>query len=718
MDLSTLTDAELDAMIAAQSGGTIAAAPTAQPAPQLESNWINTIAGTTAKAGQGIFGGFLDEMAAGATAPLDVLGGLLSGNQISLSDAYSQNLAQNRAALAAFGEQAPVLSTVAEIGGAIASPINKLGMATKTAGALPTLGQLIKAGAAQGAVYGAGSAEGNDAIIGEALKGATLGGGAAGALGAVGKIASYAGKTAKGLAESGKNKLYGLQYSDIKQSLEHAPIGKFGDDGLVQVQKSLDSLIEKGRIIPGEAVETKLTLGAVSKELADEAKQLFKIADDVQPSTINHNWANTKKYILKEVSEGDKEKAEAIFEAYAKPIEQKKVFLSELDKERSLMQGKGAKALGEMGGDEIAGNIYKNIGLDLKQTINEELAKPIYKTALGKQGQEALRRIRKEQEEIFTIMPAINKAVAREKTGGNLWDKAKAIGFTSGGYGVPMGLAVMGGVPALPAAAVGYGVGSYLNSTPGQQALLGLLQRAAPALSSTGAGLQGAALPASRALAAMLTGNEVAPEQMESASAEIDLSQLSDAELDAMIAAATPADTALPTAEAEGFERTSFVPQEMPEMTLTSDRGIDFIKQHEGLRLTAYDDGTGTQTIGYGHTKDVPKSITKEEAEAKLVQDIEEHEQAVKEAVKVPLTQEQFDALTSFTFNLGAGALKRSTLLKKLNAGDYEGAADEFLKWNKARIKGKLSPMRGLTKRRQAERELFLSGLGKDLITV
>ena len=153
-------------------------------------------------------------------------------------------------------------------------------------------------------------------------------------------------------------------------------------------------------------------------------------------------------------------------------------------------------------------------------------------------------------------------------------------------------------------------------------------------------------------------------------------------------------------------------------MTLTSDSGIDFIKQHEGLRLTAYDDGTGKQTIGYGHTKDVPKSITKEEAEEKLVQDIESHEQAVKEAVKVPLTQEQFDALTSFTFNLGAGALKRSSLVKKLNAGDYEGAADEFLKWDKARIKGKLQPLRGLTKRRQAERELFLSGLGKDLISI
>jgi lysozyme len=194
---------------------------------------------------------------------------------------------------------------------------------------------------------------------------------------------------------------------------------------------------------------------------------------------------------------------------------------------------------------------------------------------------------------------------------------------------------------------------------------------------------------------------------------QVDLESLSEAELDQIIAASgvEAADTALPTTETESFQPTSFIPEEMPEMTLTSDRGIDFIKQHEGLRLAAYDDGTGKKTIGYGHTKDVPDKITKEEAEAKLIADIEEHESAVKEAVKVPLTQEQFDALTSFTFNLGAGAFKRSTLLKKINEGDLKGAADEFLKWDKARVKGKLVPMRGLTKRRQAERELFLEGL-------
>ncbi|MNQ87056.1 Lysozyme RrrD [compost metagenome] len=82
-----------------------------------------------------------------------------------------------------------------------------------------------------------------------------------------------------------------------------------------------------------------------------------------------------------------------------------------------------------------------------------------------------------------------------------------------------------------------------------------------------------------------------------------------------------------------------------------------------------------------------------------------QYEKGVEQSVVVLFTQEQFDALVSFTYNLGINALKGSTLLRKLNSGDYEGAADEFLKWNKAG--GKI--LSGLTRRREAERMLFLS---------
>jgi lysozyme len=142
-------------------------------------------------------------------------------------------------------------------------------------------------------------------------------------------------------------------------------------------------------------------------------------------------------------------------------------------------------------------------------------------------------------------------------------------------------------------------------------------------------------------------------------------------------------------------------------MMQTSEKGLDLIRKYEGLRLAAYVCPGGKLTIGYGHTgPDVTpgKKINAEQANALLVKDVQRFESAVESLVTVPMTQGMFDALISFSFNLGAGSLKSSTLLKKLNADDLDGAADEFLKWNKA--KGKV--LAGLTARRESERELFL----------
>lgn len=147
----------------------------------------------------------------------------------------------------------------------------------------------------------------------------------------------------------------------------------------------------------------------------------------------------------------------------------------------------------------------------------------------------------------------------------------------------------------------------------------------------------------------------------------------------------------------------------------TSDRGIALLKEHEGLRLEAYPDagyGWARATIGYGHTSQAgPPAVTKgmkitaAGAEEILRSDLAAFETAVLSAVHVPLNQNQFDALVSFTFNLGPGHLRSSTLLKRLNFGDYAGAADEFLKWNKSN--GKV--LTGLVRRREAERTLFLT---------
>lgn len=131
------------------------------------------------------------------------------------------------------------------------------------------------------------------------------------------------------------------------------------------------------------------------------------------------------------------------------------------------------------------------------------------------------------------------------------------------------------------------------------------------------------------------------------------------------------------------------------------------IKSFEGLELEAYLCPANVWTIGYGHTKGVKEGdkITKEQAEKLLEEDLAFFRNGVKRLVKVALNKNQFGALVSFAYNLGLGSLESSTLLKMLNAKDYQGAADQFLRWNKS--KGKV--LTGLVRRREAERAVFLT---------
>lgn len=153
----------------------------------------------------------------------------------------------------------------------------------------------------------------------------------------------------------------------------------------------------------------------------------------------------------------------------------------------------------------------------------------------------------------------------------------------------------------------------------------------------------------------------------------------------------------------------------------TSQNGIKLIKNCEGLRLKAYRCQANKLTIGYGHTNNVRPDdiITVEEAEKLFTIDLTEKESIVNKLVKVPLKQGQFDALVSFVYN--GCDLASSTLLKKLNAKDYAGASNEFLRWDKVEkiINGKVVKdenghivyieSEGLKARRQKEKSLFLS---------
>ncbi|WP_314421562.1 lysozyme [Pseudescherichia vulneris] len=145
----------------------------------------------------------------------------------------------------------------------------------------------------------------------------------------------------------------------------------------------------------------------------------------------------------------------------------------------------------------------------------------------------------------------------------------------------------------------------------------------------------------------------------------------------------------------------------------TGERGLQLITTFEGLKLKRYRDSVEKWTIGYGHLilpAEEKKliTITTGEAKALLIKDLRRTEAGVHKYLKKEVTQNQFDALISLAFNIGVGNLQKSTLLRRINQGDIKGAAQQFLVWNKA---GK-QVLPGLTRRREAERKLFLSDKG------
>ena len=144
-----------------------------------------------------------------------------------------------------------------------------------------------------------------------------------------------------------------------------------------------------------------------------------------------------------------------------------------------------------------------------------------------------------------------------------------------------------------------------------------------------------------------------------------------------------------------------------------SKEGLALIKKFEGCKLESYKCAAGVWTIGYGSTKGIKEgmSISQEEADNLLLEDVAVFEDNVLDAVTMPLSQHQFDALVSWTFNLGGANLKASTMLKKLNAGEYEEVPAQMKRWNKAG--GKV--LQGLIRRREAEALLFE---GKEWINI
>lgn len=147
-----------------------------------------------------------------------------------------------------------------------------------------------------------------------------------------------------------------------------------------------------------------------------------------------------------------------------------------------------------------------------------------------------------------------------------------------------------------------------------------------------------------------------------------------------------------------------------------SQQGVELVKKFEGLHklkedglVHSYRCPAGVWSLGYGFTKGVRSGtkMTVQECEDRLLEELNEFGAQVRRVVDVPLTQSQFDAIVSLTFNIGIGNLKSSTLLRKLNAGDYAAVPAQMMRWNKARVDGKLTPLKGLTRRRAAEAAVF-----------
>lgn len=183
----------------------------------------------------------------------------------------------------------------------------------------------------------------------------------------------------------------------------------------------------------------------------------------------------------------------------------------------------------------------------------------------------------------------------------------------------------------------------------------------------------------------------------------------------------TPQNTSHPSDLYQNLDRLKFSNYSRQTIDIVATRSavspktIELVKQFEGFRSRAYIDTSGYAVIGYGQSRingrrvRMGQYITQAQAEAALEQELAHIQKTVLAHVKVELNQYQLGALTSLVYNSGVRVLKKSTLIRKLNAGDYAAASREFVRWNKANRGGRLVVFPGLTRRRLAEQKLFLT---------
>lgn len=495
--------------------------------------------------------------------------------------------------------------------------------------------------------------------------GALTGAGGYSALENVGKnIVSGAGK----VAQTYENAALDMKKSDYRVTKKNPLYGTKEAGYITKTGEAAEGLKEMGALkYAGKPDELKDWAKGVYSNLNDEISGIIENVDQQRPEGVRliPQFDEAEKYVNKaNVADDQRASLRDELKKY------KTAFKTETDGSLLHIQNQ-KKALGAEGYDIRNPGLREAIYQDLKRTVEEVSA-----TFLPAEKAEAIKELNKKISNFIQFRPIIDRQVAQAGKE-TLGQKAKGLFKTGSIYGAPTFLGGLFGGPG--GALLGLGAGKAVDLAHSPRGLV--------------------------AQSKVLRGiNSLAPKNMTS----------SKFPLLPMIAESTQTTQTPP--ELTSFFESIRQDQKKNELisepegdNLISDKGQELIKKQEGLRLSAYKDVAGVPTIGYGHTKTAKagEKITEEKANELFAEDLNEAEAAIDSLVKVPLRQNERDALASLIYNIGPGAFKKSTLLRLLNEGDKEGVAKEFSKWVHAG--GKV--VKGLQNRRLAESKLFSEGV-------
>ena len=673
------------------------------------------------------------------TAPADLLfrGGneaidYVTGRDTDLTGAYPSDYRDRFVEYISEGEGNKTAEDVTRIGGNVATLVAAPQAAPSIAAKVPILGRLAGSGGAvgkaadlgakaigygaEGAGYGALFAAKDDRIGEEAATGAGLNIAIPATLKILGNTA---GKLAGGVKDEARRmllKAFGAGKGRIKKVMKKMP-DLLDDAGDFQnpITDALDDFSKAGGGKSGDMRGEKL-LSELQEQYDDIAGRLsteLTEAQTKQKDVIIPTFKATEDYVARLPGAQKKQAQKVMNELVADTVNNTDGTILSLQAEK---QGLGKvireTAWGEDAAGQLRSNIIKRIYADLRRTVEDGYS------SLTKKPGTNIKRLNQELGQKQTLFPIFEDMIASGESRTMIGSALQSL-RTSGGVGqtlIAASTGLAGGLPVGIAAVLG---NMAVQSPRGMNALARNLSnpQVKSALVAASKGLSGAAGPAGRLAATFAEENpdravtpDIGAETALSTNTQEPglLGNTSSQGASAGDVSQPAGFLSSPGGSSDSLYRQSSITTKDGEgaVVKTSDKGVKLIKEFEGLRTSSYDDGGGVQTIGYGHTGEGVDqgNISEAEAEELLRADLETAENAIESLVEVPLKQSEFDALVSFVFNVGQGALAKSTLLKKLNAGDKAGAAREFAKWKYA--KGK--ELSGLKRRRAAEKQLFM----------